>query len=107
MRRRRVSKTLLAKREYLLLCRGGCRHVPAWHPAVTARIVNYDYRLADLRRRLKCAKCGALAQQVGLTVHQAQPLRSSRILVVKRLEARQRSHARRSRRCAGHGDSFP
>lgn len=48
----------LAKREYLVL---GCwrrRHVAVLHPAVMARIVGYDYRLADLRRRLKCTKCG-------------------------------------------------
>ena len=49
----------LAKCEYLLLRCGGCRHAAVLHPAVMARILGYYYRLADLRRRLKCAKCGA------------------------------------------------
>jgi hypothetical protein len=49
---------LLAKREYTLLRCGGCRHVAVLHPAVMARIVGHDCRLADLRCRLNARNAG-------------------------------------------------
>ena len=59
----------LAKREYLALRCGSCRHGAVLHPAVIAKIVGYDYRLANLRRRLKCTKCG----QKRVSIEEAVP----------------------------------
>ena len=50
---------LLVKQEYLWLRCEGCRHVAVLHPQTITELVGYDYKLRDLRRRLKCTKCGA------------------------------------------------
>lgn len=43
-------------------------NVAVVHPAVMARIVGYDCRLADLRWRLKCRMCGAKRVGVGMAI---------------------------------------
>lgn len=59
---------LLVKQEYLWLRCEGCRHVAVLHPQTMTELVGYDYKLTDLRRRLKCAKCGAKRVLIGAAV---------------------------------------
>src|SRR5215831_7681421 len=48
----------MVKGEELWLRCHACRHVGVIRPAVLAKVVGYDRKLTDLRRRLRCTKCG-------------------------------------------------
>ena len=54
-------------------------NVAAVHPAVMARIVGYDCRLADLRWRLKCRMCGAKRVGVGMAIPGGEVRRSAAV----------------------------
>ena len=59
---------VLVKGEHLWPLCDACWHVAVVHPAVIARIVGYDCRLADLRWRLKCRMCGAKHIRIGTAI---------------------------------------
>ena len=48
----------MVKGEELWLRCQTCRHVGVIRPAVLAKLVGYDRKFTDLRRRLKCTMCG-------------------------------------------------
>ena len=48
----------MVKGEELWLRCHACRHVGVTRPALLAKLVGYDRKLTDLRRKLRCSKCG-------------------------------------------------